>query len=349
MKTTVISKLSDDLTGKWDRYVTAASTGLPLHLSGWRDVLRSTYGYETCYLLARDPQHIVGVLPLFFVPSFLTGKRAMTLPGALCAEDKEIAASLIEEALNLCSDAGLARVLIQDSRQELPQKWHSESQHVYWLVDLGQSEEALWKKLDSNIRRQVRKAKKNNLEVEVDRSGELLDPFYEVFSHFTHQAGTPVFGRSFLENIINTFPNGFNIAVVWSEGTPIAAYFQLEMNDTIYGMWGAALPETLKLRPAYLALWEIMRDGIENEFTSLDMGRSPAESNASKFKGQWGGISHPIYQTIINGKGKSSVPSLTSQVQSNEQFQLFMKVWPRLPYGLTSRLGPRLRWHIPFA
>ena len=75
---------------------------------------------------------------------------------------------------------------------------------------------------------------------------------------------------------MRTFPDGFNITLVRHEKRPIAGYVQLEMNNTVYGMWGAALPETLPLRPAYLALWEIMRDAVENGFEFLDMGRSPA-------------------------------------------------------------------------
>lgn len=361
----VLSLLTNDDCERWDSYVRKSPHGLPLHLSGWRHVLHKTYGYETRYLLARDQEHIVGIMPLFLVPSFLTGKRAMTMPGGICADDEAITTRLIEQAVETGTEGGIERTLIQDSRQEPPDQFdsfgklngskpktinrHTESSHVYWIIDLDQSEEALWKRLDGNIRRQVRKARKNGLSVEIDRSGDLLDPFYDIFSRFTHQAGTPVFSRAFLKNTINIFPNGFNIAVVWHGEQPIAGYFQLEMNKTVYGMWGAALPETQNLRPAYLALWEIMREANHSGFSYLDMGRSPAGSNASKFKGQWGGISHPVYQTIINANQQKPAQSVTNQVQSNDQFQLFMRIWPKLPLSFTRRLGPKLRWHIPFA
>lgn len=361
----ILSRLTNDDCERWDSYVRESPYGLPLHLSGWRHVLHKTYGYETPYLMARVQEHIVGVMPLFLVPSFLTGKRAMTMPGGICTDDEAIAARLIEQAVKMGTEGGIERTLIQDSRQEPPDQfdsfdklngskpktynWNTESSHVYWIVDLDQSEEALWKRLDGNIRRQVRKARKNGLRAEIDRTGELLDPFYDIFSRFTHQAGTPVFSRAFLKNTINTFPNGFNIAVVWHGDQPIAGYFQLEMNKTVYGMWGAALPETQNLRPAYLALWEIMREANNSGFSYLDMGRSPAGSNASKFKGQWGGISHPVYQTIINANQQKPAQSVTNQVQSNDQFQLFMRIWPKLPLSFTRRLGPKLRWHIPFA
>jgi FemAB-related protein (PEP-CTERM system-associated) len=345
----VVDALTAETCGEWDAYVRSAQDGLPLHLSGWRQVMQKTYGYETRYLMARSGQRIVGVLPLFLVPSRLTGKRGMTMPGGLCADNDAVAISLLEKGLQTAIVDGVDRLLVQDSRQKGPDNWQTESRHVYWLVNLGASEEDLWRGLDGNIRRQVRKAKRNNLEIEVGRDEMLIEPFYNMFSQFTHQAGTPVFSRAFLQNVVDAFPGGYNIALVRYEEQPIAGYFQVEMGDTVYGMWGAALSATLKLRPAYLALWEIMRDAVNNGFTYLDMGRSPAEANASKFKGQWGGKSNPVYQTIIMSNENEHSNSMTSQVQSDERFQLFMQIWPRLPLSLTRYLGPKLRWHIPFA
>jgi FemAB-related protein (PEP-CTERM system-associated) len=347
--TFVISELGDDTCEAWDAYVRSAQDGLPLHLSGWRRVLRNSYGYETKYLLAQSAHAIVGVLPLFLLPSRITGRRAMTLPGGVCADNKQVAVSLIEHGMQLAGKEGVKRLLVQDSRQPWPDRWQSESQHVYWLLDLPPTEEALWKRLAGNIRRQIRKAKRNGLEAEIGRSAKLIDPFYDMFSQFTHQAGTPVFSRAFLQNVVDTFPDGFNIAIVRHEQQPIAGYFQLEMNHTMYGLWGAALPATLQLRPAYLALWEIMRDATNKGYACLDMGRSPADANASKFKGQWGGTSHPIYQMTILGDGHKNAQSITSQVQSDERFRLFMQIWPKLPLSLTRYLGPKLRWHVPFA
>ena len=289
----VFEELTASSADQWDEYVRSATSGLPQHLSGWRRVMEATYGYETRYLMIRAGQQIKGVLPLFLVPSRLTGKRAMTMPGGICADDEEAAVFLLNEAWQTVG-TDTDRLLLQDSRHKWPGDWHTESQHVYWLVKLGDSEADLWKQLDGNMRRQVRKARRNKLEIEIRRDERLIEPFYDMFSRFTHQVGTPAFSITFLQNIAETFPNGYNIALVRHEEQPIAGYFQLEMNDTVYGMWGAALPATLKLRPAYLAIWEIMADAIKHGFTHLDMGRSPADANASKFKGQWGGQSNPL-------------------------------------------------------
>lgn len=344
-----ITELNGRNQPTWDDFVHTSPNGLPTHLAGWQTVMQQTYGYDTQYLLAAQAGEVVGVLPLFFVPSRLTGRRAMSMPGGLCAQDESIAEALLDAGLSTAVSHNLNRLILQDTRQSWPGGSQTSSQHVHWQVALEPSEDELWARIDGNIRRQVRKGRKNGLTVEVDRSGKLLDPFYATFSQFTHQAGTPVFGRSFLENIIQTFPDGFNIAVVWYEQQPIAGYFQLIMGDTVYGMWGAALHEYLKLRPAYLAIWEIMADAIAHGHTTLDMGRSPADSNASKFKGQWGGSAQPIYQQIFSEQPAESITSVTNQVGSDGKLALFMRLWPKLPLNITRTVGPRIRWHVPFA
>jgi FemAB-related protein (PEP-CTERM system-associated) len=346
----IITELTAQECPTWDAYVESHVAGLPLHLSGWRDVLTGIGGYETPYLLACEAGRPVGVLPLFVVRSFLVGDSLTTPPGGLCADSEAAAAALIERGLEVARRAGVKRFVVQDTRQTWPGSLQTVSHHVYWLVDLRAGVESLWQELDGNIRRQVRLARRNALSVEIDRTGRQLAAFYDVFSRFTHKVGTPVFSRDFLEYIIEAFPARFNIAVVYRAGQPLAAYFQLEMGRTTYGMWGAALPEYLPLRPVYLAYWEILHDAGNRGFHFLDMGRSPTGSNASTYKGQWGGVCRPVYQqvSILKGKGRPA-DDITQRLQSDGKIQWLRQLWPRLPLPLTCYLGPKLRRHVPFA
>jgi CelD/BcsL family acetyltransferase involved in cellulose biosynthesis len=177
----------------------------------------------------------------------------------------------------------------------------------------------------------------------------LLEPFYTVFCRFTREAGTPVFGRSFLQNVVTEFAGSFNIVVVWLEDTPVGGYFQLELGDTAYGIWGAALRDYLNLRPVHLAMWEIMANLTEHGFACLDMGRSPANSNASQFKGQWGGMRAPVYQQVQRLNDRYREDAVANGVDQDESFRLFMRVWPKLPLSVTQYIGPHLRRHLPFA
>ena len=346
-----IEELTEEKRATWDNYVCHAPGGLPQHLSGWREVLRKSYGYATPYLLARqgngEQAPLVGVLPLFFVQSLLTGRTAMTMPGGLCADNAEVAQALIAKAQAIAGQAGIKRLVLQDARQAWPGQLQTTSHHVNWAVDVRAGEEAVWKGLDRNIRRQIRMARENHLRVEIERTPRLLGDFYQVLSRFTHQSGTPVYGRNFLEQVIEQFSHGYNIVVVYKEQQPIGGYFQLEMGHRVCGMWGATLHEYLALRPVYLAYWEILADTIAHKFAFLDMGRSPLDSTASAFKGQWGGVCTPVYQQTAGGEPNSE--SLAVQAQTDQRFRVFRQIWPKLPFALAQFLGPRLRRHVPFA
>jgi hypothetical protein len=298
--------------------------------------------------MACQGERVVGVLPLFIVRSVLTGNVAMTMPGGLCADSEEVATQLITRAKEITRQARVQRLLLQDTRQKWAGELCTTSNHVHWIVDVRPNPESLWKRLDGNIRRQVRIARRKDLRVEIDRSRERLSVFYDVLSRCTHQMGTPLFGRNFLEHIVDAFPNGFNIALVFRKQQPIGGYFQLQMGNTVYGVWGATLRQYLKLRPVYLAYWEILSDTSTNGYAFVDMGRSPADSEASKYKGQWGGVARPIFQQVIRGDANSNA-SNADRTQSDARFRLVMRLWPKLPLPVVRYLGPKLRHHVPFA
>lgn len=344
----LITELTAEKRPLWDEYVRQSPHGLPQHLSGWQDVQRQTYDHEPHYLMALEGEQVVGVLPLFLIRSRLLGNIARTMPGGLCAANDEAALALIDAGRAWAKTAKARRFFIADSRRAWPAGIPTTSDHVYWLMDIQTGVETLWKALDGNIRRQVRIARRNDLHVKIDRSGQLLGTFYDVFSEFAHQSGTPLFSRHFLENVIQTFPNGYSIAVVYQKEQPLGAYFQLEFGRTLYGMWGGTPRQFLDLRPVYLAFWEMLADAIEQGFHFLDMGRSPAGSNASKYKGQWGGESQPIYQQgVVFNRGKAHNPA--PEIKKGRPFQLVTFLWPKIPLPVVRYLGPILRRHVPFA
>lgn len=343
-----IIELTAETRPLWDEYVRNSPHGLPQHLSGWQDVQRRTYGHEPHYLMALEDGRVAGVLPLFLIRSLWLGNTTRTMPGGLCADSEAAALALIEAGRAWAKAVGARRFGIADSRRCWPADLPATSDHVYWLVDVRADAESLWQGLDGNIRRQVRIARRNGLHVTIDRSGRLLGAFYDVFSDFAHQSGTPLFGRYFLENVIERFPNGFSIAVVYQEERPLGGYFQLEFGRTIYGMWGGTPRQNLPLRPVYLAFWEILEDATQNGFQFVDMGRSPAGSNASSFKGQWGGVSYPVYQQgVVFDRERASNPA--PDIKQGRPFQLITYLWPKMPLPVARYLGPKLRRHVPFA
>ncbi|HMR64869.1 MAG TPA: hypothetical protein PKE64_12750, partial [Anaerolineae bacterium] len=98
-----------------------------------------------------------------------------------------------------------------------------------------------------------------------------------------------------------------------------------------------------------LAHWEILSYACSVGYRYLDMGRSPAASNASKYKGQWGGEAKPVYQQVISFSRGPAADGIVNRAESDSRFQLMKRLWPRLPLPVVQYLGPMLRRHVPFA
>ena len=345
-----IAEMQDKDEPAWDEYVRHSPHAMPQHLSGWRTIMQRTYGYTTHYLMAMDGGQIEGVLPLFEIRSWLVGQSLNSLPGGLCAESPAAATALIERAKELVCERGMARLQLRDSRQCWGHDLMSIHRHASRLFPLRDTVDATWYSIDRKVRYHVRDARKHNLVATVTRSPEKMEPFYRTFSAFTQQMGTPVFSRAFLRNVMEIFPDQFNLVCVYIDAKAIGAFFQLELGQTIFGMWGASLPAYHDLKPTHIAYWELMQFGVENGFRYLDMGRSPLDSGPYHFKKHWGGEELPIYQLSYSTNGThAGAAEWSERLESDPKLRTFVKVWRRLPLPLTQWIGPQLRRHVPFA
>ena len=114
-------------------------------------------------------------------------------------------------------------------------------------------------------------------------------------------------------------------------------------------MWGGSLHEYLRLKPNHQALWAMISQGAEQGFELLDMGRSEYPSTQYDFKEQWGDQAYPIYQLFRVYRGKKPrLLEIRNTQERKGRFSLFRSTWRRLPDQAARRLGPYIRWHLPF-
>ncbi len=118
-----IEALTPEKASSWDEYVSCHPQGTLYHLSGWRDVIRETYGHRSFYLMAvkidsslptngsrqETPESVAGILPLVSMKHFLFGNRLVSIPffdlGGIIADDRETEKALLSEAEKLGKQA----------------------------------------------------------------------------------------------------------------------------------------------------------------------------------------------------------------------------------------------------
>src|SRR2546429_5293838 len=99
-------------TAEWDAFVRASGEGSPFQLVAWKRAVERTFGLRAHYLMAREGDRLVGVLPLFEARE-LFGRRALiSVPyavyGGVCATSDAALTALVEAAPALWRQRGAA-------------------------------------------------------------------------------------------------------------------------------------------------------------------------------------------------------------------------------------------------
>ena len=192
----------------WNEFVRSQAGWTHFHLFGWRNVMQQAMGHDTPYVAAIDSASgdaIAGVLPLVRVRSSLFGHFLVSMPflnyGGPLGSPSAVSA-LASYAAQMATDDG-ARVLELRSRYDIGELPDFSVSHrkITVLLDSRGGSDALWKRLSSKLRSQVRRPQKEGVTVRI--GADQVKPFYNLFAHHMRDLGTPVMRRNFFETVAN--------------------------------------------------------------------------------------------------------------------------------------------------
>jgi serine/alanine adding enzyme len=337
--------LTDHAPDVCDAYVRSHPRGTPYHLQPWLGVIERAFGHRGLSLAAETGGRIVGVLPLVFFDSRVFGRFAVSVPfvnyGGVLADTPEAEQALLARAVEESTRAGCAHLELRHAAQHFP-ALAAKRHKVAMVLALADSADRQWNELDRKVRNQVRKGEKSELTSEVGGS-ELLPAFYAVFARNMRDLGTPVYGVRFFEEVCDAFPAQTRVFVVRSKGQPVAASIVHWLGATIQVPWASALRESNALSANVFLYWQMVKYAAEHGFTSFDFGRSTPNEGTFHFKKQWGAQPVPLVWEYWTAAGRP-MPDLSP---ANPKFDLAIRVWQRLPVGLTTWLGPSIVRNIP--
>jgi FemAB-related protein (PEP-CTERM system-associated) len=312
----------------------------------WLKVLEAGLGHEVYAVEAVAGGCTVGYLPLALVGSLLFGRFLVSLPylntNGVVARSADVQAALIGRAAALADELG-ARYL--ELRHEAPiahpALGAAVTSKVHMRLPLPDGGERLWAGFDPKVRNQVRKGEKGNFAVAWGAE-ELLDGFHAVLAENMRDLGSPVFGRGLFAAILATFPGAAEICLVRDGARPVAAALLL------HG-WGVTEVPTAAALKGYnassvnmLMYHHLLRRAVERGGRVFDFGRSTTEGGTFRFKKQWGAVPHPAtwQYHVLSGEVGDMRPD-------NPRYRRAIRLWQRLPVGLTRRLGPLIVRVIP--
>lgn len=329
----------------WDRYIMEHSQGNFYQLYAWKEINEKNFSHSCHFQALKRHDEICGILPLVYVQSRLFGKILSSMPfvnfGGLCANTPQDTQLLLDAASSLTRDCN-ADYLELRATEHYSDEILTSTHKISMTLDLADDPDIIWNGFKSKHRTNIRRVYKDGIYVKQGRH-ELLDDFYLLLSKSWKRLGTPIYRKSYFEDILNSFPDDTRIFIAYRNDMPIASAFNGYCKNMVEGMWAGALPEYRSMQANYVLYWEMIKDACERGYRHFHLGRSTSDTGAEAFKKKWNAYSKQLYwQYILNNQ--SEVPELNV---NNPKFQIAIKIWRQLPLKATTSIGPFIARCIP--
>lgn len=323
----------------WDAFVQAHPEGSPFHLMAWRDVIESIFSYKAEYMVAREGARIVGVLPLFLVDNFVTGRVLISTPfavyGGILAESPAAHAALADHVQQHAACRGVQYLELRNGFESQRTGFAPVARYATFTKEVGPAtQDQLLKSLPSKTRNLVRKALKHPY---VTRTSEDLSGFYNLLLTTYRRHGTPVFPLQFFKCILDAFGSGVDVREVVLDGKVAAASMNFYFRDQMHTYYAAWADEFRPMVPNTFMYFDHLLWAGQNGLKCFDFGRSKYGTGPYEFKKQWDVQERALPYEVKLVK-RATLPNFTP---SNPKFSVAIKLWQKIPLEITRHIGPR--------
>ncbi len=339
-----IKKITEEIYIKWDEYVDNHPDSNFFQLSGWKKVIEQSFPYKPHYYYLDVGGKIKGILPLFFINSWFSGKFLISVPfgvyGGILADNYEISKKLHKKALSIAREL---EVDFLELRSEKKNAITTISSELYFKFQqkLYDDPEKNWTTLPKETRRLVRRAREHGLCTSFSR--ENLNDFYHIYCSSVRNLGTPVFSKKYFKNILQSFPDSAVFSHVLFGDKIITSMLNFHFKDRVMPYYIGGLKEYFKLNSNNIMFWDVIEYGIKNNYKLVDFGRSKANTGAYHFKRHFGMKPQPLFYhyDLIKAKEKPQINP------TNPSYKRMINAWKKMPLRVTKLMGPIIIRNFP--
>jgi len=334
---------SDSMKNEWDEF--ALSQGTIYHMSAFRQILLSSFGYKCGYHAIVDKHNsICALIPLIVGRTLGLKNAGVSLPFVnytdICANSEAALQFAMSSILSLKDKYSLDYIEIRLKDQDLDNPaWQLNSRNHTFVLPLEGGEENVLSLATSSCRNHVRKTYKNNwFTVSFDSSH--LEDFYKVYVKRMKQLGSPAPDIRFFYCFFEYLPKNTSLLTVLDQATGDVIGGMLLLisprNATVYYPYGANVVEYNSKYLNNFMYWEAVKFGIRMKMRYLDLGRSQTGSGTYKYKEQWGAHAEQLKYLVYDGYGEGAGPP------DREKLSIFVELWKKIPAYITNRVGKQL-------
>ena len=310
-----------------------------------RRLFRELYGIRNYSYVLVSGAEVKGLVSLYHFRSPFMGNFLLTSPffgyGGLYADDDEIRDALLDKVKAKAAELGVDYVELR-LRSTLPPPFEASTEYLESTLNLLETSELVWTtQLASNVRQNIRRAGKSDLEFKMSSDHR---PCYRLLCRTLRVHGTPFHGEALFRLLGKHFARETSYTEVWHRGQLMAGGVVMDFGDSVITPYIGSLKQHGRLRANYCQYWGIVEYCLEHGVPRFELGRSPKGSSHIRFKRKWGALDvDVIYNVLLVNPQKSyrSVPTLPPA------YRLATEAWKRLPLPVTTLLGPRLARYVP--
>jgi FemAB-related protein (PEP-CTERM system-associated) len=326
--------------GRWDAFVRACPDATFFHLSGWQKVIEGSFGIKTWFYYVQQDGQILGVLPLAEIKSRLFGHSLGAMPfcvyGGPAAPNDAARQMLDGAAHELAQQLGVGHLEYRGMQRFHPDDaaWHTKELYVTFRKEITGDDEANMNAIPRKQRAMVRKGIKLGLRGEVDNN---VDRMFEAYAHSVHRLGTPVFPKKYFAMLQEVFGNECEVrTIVTDDNRLVAAVLSFYWRDEVVPYYGGGMDIARDVAGNDFMYWNLMQAAAARGCRLFDFGRSKLGTGAYDFKKNWGFTAqHLPYEYKLYGAS-----ALPDNNPLNPKYQLFIKMWKKLPLPLANFMGP---------
>jgi hypothetical protein len=285
----------DPLAGEdWEQLVSKFPDATTFHTSAWCRVLVETYGHKPYYFRFAGEAGTTALLPLLEVQSKITGRRGVSLPFSdVCPAllsprfDHNL---LVNELSSLAQTRGWKHFELRGAKF-LRESAPGSSTYFGHSLDLSAGFERVEEAFAANVHRNLRKAQRSRVEVEITTTKKALREFYQLLARTRRRHGVPPQPLRFFEKIHEHLfgqNRGF-LVLARHEGRAIAGAIFFHFGNNGLFKFGASDERQQELRANNLVMREAIRHLSGMGVKRLHFGRTDRSNEGlRRFKLAWG-------------------------------------------------------------
>jgi len=315
------------------------------HTAEWSQVLSEAYGYRPLYFVSFRNNAICSLAPLMEVRSLLTGKRAVSLPFTdecpLVFRDRFGFAAYLKSLQDLGKQRGWRYIEWRGGDRYFQGKTPFCRFFIHTLK-LRSDEGRMLSGFRSSTRRNIRKAEKSGVTVEIADTLEAVSAFCRLNRMTRKVHGLPPqpfrFFRLLHRHVVSR-KRGF-VALASFQGKPVAASVYLHFGRRAIYKYGASDRRFQHLRANNLVMWEAIRWYTAQGFESFSFGRTaPHNTGLLQFKRGWG-VEETSLQYYRFDLERDAF------VQERKKHEFLFEVFNRMPEPMLRLMGMILYRHV---